>query len=55
MARVLANVHDDPSGLNYIRTEGKDYRSITPADVQAMAAKWLKPETAWRLRVTLKE
>lgn len=52
---LLANVHDDPSGLNYIRSEAVDYRSITPADVQAMAAKWLKPETAWRLRVTLKE
>ncbi len=52
---LLANAHDDPSGLDYIRTEAEHYRSITPADVQAMAAKWLKPETAWRLRVTLKE
>ena len=48
---LLANVHDDPSGLEYIRSEVSDYRSITPADVQAMAKKWLKPETAWRLRI----
>lgn len=48
---LLANVHDDPSGLDYIRSEISDYRSITPADVQALAQKWLKPETAWRLRV----
>ena len=52
---LLGNVHDDPSGLEYIRSEATHYRSITPADVQAMAKKWLKPETAWRLRVTLKE
>lgn len=48
---LLANVHDDPSGLEYIRSEIGDYRSITPADIQAMAKKWLKPEKAWRLRV----
>ncbi len=52
---LLGNAHDDPSGLEYIRTESQHYSSITPADVQAMAAKWLKPETAWRLRVVLKE
>ena len=48
---LLANVHDDPSGLEYIRTEMKDYREITPEEVQAAAAKWLKPETAWRLTI----
>jgi zinc protease len=48
---LLANVHDDPSGLNYIRSEMTDYASITPADIQAAAKKWLKPETAWRLQV----
>src|SRR5690606_11223626 len=48
---LLANVHDDPSGLEYIRSEIGDYRSITPADIQAMAQKWLRPEKAWRLRV----
>ena len=48
---LLANVHDDPSGLQYIRTEMSDYASITPADIQAAAKKWLKPGTAWRLQV----
>jgi len=48
---LLANVHDDASGLEYIRTEMKDYREITPAEVQAAAQKWLKPETAWRLSI----
>jgi len=48
---LLANVHDDPSGLEYIRSEMADYAGITPADVQAMARKWLRPETAWRLRI----
>ena len=48
---LLANVHDDPSGLNYLRNEMSDYASITPADIQAAAKKWLKPATAWRLQV----
>jgi zinc protease len=37
--------------MNYIRTELSDYASITPEDVRAAAAKWFKPETAWRLKV----
>ncbi len=47
----LANVHDDPRGLEYIRTELKDYASITPADIRDAARKWLTPETAWRLKI----
>jgi zinc protease len=48
---LLANAHDDPSGMEYIRSEGSDYSGITPADIQAAAKKWLKPETAWKLKV----
>lgn len=48
---LLANAHDDPGGMEYIRTEGEHYASITPADIQAAARKWLKPSTAWKLKV----
>jgi zinc protease len=47
----LSDAYDDPSGMEYIRSEGSDYASITPADIQAAAKKWLKPETAWKLKV----
>ena len=48
---LLGNAHDGGKGLEYIRSEGSDYASITPADIQAAAKKWLKPETAWKLKV----
>ena len=48
---LLGNAHDGGQGLEYIRTEGSDYASITPAEIQAAAKKWLKPETAWKLKV----
>lgn len=48
---LLANAHDDPGGLQYIRTELSDYASITQADVMAAAKKWFRPETAWRLKI----
>jgi len=48
---MLGNAHDGGAGLEYIRTEGTDYATITPADIQAAAKKWLKPETAWKLKV----
>jgi zinc protease len=48
---LLSNAHDDPGGMEYIRTEMKDYASITPEEVRAAARKWFKPETAWRLKI----
>lgn len=48
---LLSNAHDDPGGMQYIRTELSDYASITPADVMAAAKKWFKRETAWRLKI----
>ncbi len=48
---LLANAHENGLGLQYIRSEGSDYASITPAEIQAAAAKWFKPETAWKLKV----
>ena len=51
---LLANAQDGGGGLEYIRSEFKDYQSMTPDDVLAGAKKWLKPETAWRLKVVPK-
>jgi hypothetical protein len=48
---LLSNAHENGLGLQYIRSEGSDYAGITPAEIQAAAAKWLKPETAWKLKV----
>lgn len=48
---LLGNAHENGLGLQYIRSEGSDYASITPVEIQAAAAKWLKPETAWKLKV----
>lgn len=48
---LLANAHENGLGLQYIRSEGSDYAGITPAEIQAAAKKWLKPETAWKLKV----
>jgi predicted Zn-dependent peptidase len=48
---LLSNAHDDPGGMQYIRTELSDYASITPADVMAVAKKWFRRETAWRLKI----
>ena len=47
----LAGVQTDPARLDALRTHVSDYESITPADIQAAARKWLKPETAWKLKV----
>jgi len=48
---LLSNAHENGLGLQYIRSEGSDYAGITPAEIQAAAKKWLKPETAWKLKV----
>jgi zinc protease len=47
----MAGAQTDPRGLDLIRTQVSDYESITTADVQAAARRWLKPETAWKLKV----
>jgi len=51
---LLADAQDGGGGLEYIRSEFKDYQSMTPDDVLAAAKKWFKPETAWRLKVVPK-
>jgi zinc protease len=47
----LAGAQTNPKVLEDLRTEESDYASITPADVQAAAKRWLKPEAAWKLKV----
>jgi hypothetical protein len=49
--RNMAGAQTDPKGLDLIRSEAADYESITVADVQAAARRWLRPETAWKLKV----
>lgn len=51
---LLADAQSGGRGLEYIRTELRDYASMTPADVLAGAKKWFKPDTAWRLKVVPK-
>ena len=47
----LAGAMRTPRKLDYVRSEIDDYQSLTPADIQAAAKRWLKPETAWKLKV----
>ncbi len=47
----LAGAQTDLRKLDALRTAVSDYEGITPADVQAAAKRWLKPETAWKLKV----
>lgn len=47
----LAGAQTDPVRLDVLRTQVSDLESITPADVHAAAKRWLKPETAWKLKV----
>ena len=41
----------DPRRLDLIRSTFPDYEKVTPADIQASAARWLKPAAAWKLVV----
>ncbi len=45
----LSGSAGDPRRLDLIRTTLPDYASLTAADVQAAARRWLRPETAWKL------
>ncbi len=47
----LAGTMKDPKKLDPLRSELADYQSLTPADIQAAAKRWLKAETAWKLKV----
>jgi zinc protease len=49
--QTLAGAQTDARKLDALRTHVSDYESITPEDVQNAAKRWLKPETAWKLRV----
>jgi zinc protease len=47
----LAGAAVDPARLDHIRAEIADYESLTPADIQAAARRWLRRETALKLKV----
>jgi zinc protease len=49
--RNLEGVSFDPTKVNAVRSILSDFTRITPADLQASAKRWLKPETALRLKV----
>jgi zinc protease len=48
---ALSGAQADSRRLEFIRTLASDYQSITAEDVHAAAKRWLKPETAWKLKV----
>jgi len=50
-AAYLAGAWAEPARLDYLRNELSNYQSMTPADVQAAAKRWLKPDTVWKLKV----
>jgi len=45
----------DPRRLAAIRTLGTDLMSTTPADIQTLAARYLKPENDWTMAVLPKD
>ncbi len=44
----LADVADQPSEVEQTLTHISDLEAITPADIQALARQYLRPDTAWR-------
>jgi zinc protease len=48
---ALENAQTDPRVLDFERSQIPDLQSLTAADVRAQATQWLRPETAWRLKV----
>ena len=47
----LEGVTSDPRRFGYLGSILRDYTAMTPADVQALAAKYLVKDKAWRLEV----
>jgi zinc protease len=44
----------DPRRIAAVRTIGRDVMGATPADIQALAARYLRPDTDWTLAVVPK-
>lgn len=49
---VLKNVGGGPDPVNDLEAEIADLQAITPREVESIARKYLRPETAWRASVT---
>ncbi|TXH82867.1 MAG: insulinase family protein [Rhizobium sp.] len=50
----LQNLHDaqtDPRRLERIRSSMTGYEAVTAKDVRAIASTYLKPDTAWRMKI----
>ncbi|WP_332676611.1 M16 family metallopeptidase [Brevundimonas sp.] len=48
----LADVATRPDDVQQILTQISDLEAVTPADIQALARQYLRPDTAWRATVT---
>ena len=47
----LTDVAAKPATIEQIQTHISDLESFTPADIQAAARQYLKPDTAWKAEV----
>ena len=48
----LADVAGNPADVEQTLTVLSDFEAVTPADIQALARTYLRPETAWKASVT---
>ena len=48
----LAKVAEEPGDVEQTLTHISDLEAVAPTDIQALAQKYLRPETAWRATVT---
>jgi zinc protease len=47
----LGGAQKQPRLLEFLRSIDADYAAMTPADIKATAQRWLKPQTAWKMKV----
>ncbi len=48
----LASVNEHPKYASQVLDNISDLEAVTPADIQALARRYLKPSTAWRATIT---
>jgi zinc protease len=48
---ALAHAQDNPKVLEAIRTRESDYLTLTPADIQAAAKVWMRPDATWIMKI----
>jgi zinc protease len=47
----LPGAQTDARKLEWMRTAGTAYDDMTPADIKAAAARWLKPDKEWTMKI----